>query len=127
MVIDYEYGSYNYRGFDIGNFFCEMMFDNASSRHPYFRYNYKNYPGRKLQASFVKAYVRKFKANNEHRNLTSLRLNEEHILNEANQFALASSLFWIMWSICQASSSTIKFDYLVSNMTRRKFEVKLYS
>lgn len=29
-LIDYEYGGYNYRGFDIGNFFCEWMYNYAS-------------------------------------------------------------------------------------------------
>ncbi len=91
-----------------------MMFDNAANKYPYFRYNPKSYPTKKQQINFVKAYIRKFKET--HKSAHGYRLNEEQIINEANHFAMASSLFWIMWSICQASSSKIKFDYLVSNL-----------
>lgn len=118
MVIDYEYGGYNYRGFDLGNYFCEMMFDNTATKHPYFLYNPNKYPSKKQQLTFVKAYVRKFKEILEHKNKNGHRLNEEQLLNEANHFALASSLFWIMWSIVQASTSTIKFDYLEYALAR---------
>lgn len=27
MLVDFEYSSYNYRGFDIGNYFCEWVYD----------------------------------------------------------------------------------------------------
>ncbi len=104
------------RGFDIGNYFCEMMFDNAASKHPYFRYYPKSYPNKKQQINFAKAYIKKFKETLQDKSTNGYRLTEEQVINEANHFALASSLFWIMWSICQASSSTIKFDYLVSDL-----------
>ena len=113
MVIDYEYGSYNYRGYDIGNYFCEMMFVNSTGHHPYFSYDFNNYPNRKQQINFARAYIKKYKEIQCSDHLNS-KLNEEQILNEANKFALASHIFWIMWSIGQASSSTIDFDYLVS-------------
>lgn len=111
MVIDYEYGSYNYRGYDIGNYFCEMMFVNSTGHHPYFSYDFNNYPNRKQQINFARAYIKKYKEIQCSDHLNS-KLNEEQILNEANKFALASHIFWIMWSIGQASSSTIDFDYL---------------
>lgn len=112
MVIDYEYGGYNYRGYDIGNYFCEMMFDNNTEVHPYFSYSFNSYPNRKQQLNFIRAYIKKFNEINESKQLNNCKLNEEQLLNEANHFALASSLFWIMWSLCQALNSTIKFDYL---------------
>lgn len=37
FFIDYEYGCYNYRGFDFGNHFCEWTLDYTIEEHPKFR------------------------------------------------------------------------------------------
>ena len=37
----------------------------------------------------------------------------EHIMLEANTYALASHYFWALWSIIQTEISTIEFGYLV--------------
>lgn len=48
QFIDFEYGSYNYRGFDFGNHWCEYAgFDG----------DYSRYPDSKQQATFVRAYL----------------------------------------------------------------------
>lgn len=39
VIIDYEYGSYNYRGFDLGNFFCEWMMNYRVKDYPNFKVN----------------------------------------------------------------------------------------
>ncbi|XP_012580571.1 PREDICTED: choline kinase alpha [Condylura cristata] len=49
MLIDFEYSSYNYRGFDIGNHFCEWMYDYNYEKYPFFRANIQKYPTRKQQ------------------------------------------------------------------------------
>ncbi|XP_059875412.1 choline kinase alpha isoform X3 [Delphinus delphis] len=49
MLIDFEYSSYNYRGFDIGNHFCEWMYDYNYEKYPLFRANILKYPTRKQQ------------------------------------------------------------------------------
>ena len=43
----------------------------------------------------------------------SKNLNEEHLLKEANYFALASSFFWTQWAVLQASSRKINFEFMV--------------
>ncbi|XP_032496101.1 choline kinase alpha isoform X2 [Phocoena sinus] len=53
MLIDFEYSSYNYRGFDIGNHFCEWMYDYNYEKYPFFRANILKYPTRKQQAEVV--------------------------------------------------------------------------
>ncbi|XP_034500767.1 choline kinase alpha isoform X1 [Ailuropoda melanoleuca] len=50
MLIDFEYSSYNYRGFDIGNHFCEWMYDYNYEKYPFFRANTLKYPTKKQQA-----------------------------------------------------------------------------
>lgn len=42
IVIDYEYCSYNYRGFDIANHFCEWVYDYSNERPPYFYEHFEN-------------------------------------------------------------------------------------
>uniref|UniRef100_A0A4W4ESM2 ethanolamine kinase n=1 Tax=Electrophorus electricus TaxID=8005 RepID=A0A4W4ESM2_ELEEL len=37
MLIDFEYSSYNYRGFDLGNHFCEWIYDYTYDQWPFLR------------------------------------------------------------------------------------------
>lgn len=36
VIIDFEYCSYNYRGFDFANHFCEWVFDYTNEEPPFF-------------------------------------------------------------------------------------------
>ncbi len=36
-LIDFEYSTYNYRGYDLGNYCNEMIFDYNEPNTPYFR------------------------------------------------------------------------------------------
>ncbi|XP_044882930.1 choline/ethanolamine kinase isoform X1 [Mauremys mutica] len=49
MLIDFEYSSYNYRGFDIGNHFCEWVYDYTHDTWPYYQASLENYPTRQQQ------------------------------------------------------------------------------
>ena len=49
--IDYEYGCYNYRGFDIGNHFNEFAG---------FECNYSLYPDKKFQMQWLRHYLNAF-------------------------------------------------------------------
>lgn len=46
---------------------------------------------------------------------------EEDLLIEVNRYALASHFFWGLWSILQASMSTIEFGYLDYAQSRFQF------
>lgn len=37
LFIDFEYASYNYRTFDIGNYFAESQYDYSVDRPPFFK------------------------------------------------------------------------------------------
>ncbi|XP_060260324.1 choline kinase alpha isoform X3 [Ovis aries] len=113
MLIDFEYSSYNYRGFDIGNHFCEWMYDYNYEKYPFFRANILKYPTRKQQLHFISNYLAAFQ--NEFENLSNEEKSviEEEMLLEVNRFALASHFFWGLWSIVQAKISSIEFGYMV--------------
>ncbi|KAM5248894.1 choline kinase alpha isoform 4-T4 [Ctenodactylus gundi] len=112
MLIDFEYSSYNYRGFDIGNHFCEWVYDYTYEKYPFFRANIQKYPTRKQQLHFISSYLATFQ--NDFENLSSEEKSsvEEEILLEVNRFALASHFFWGLWSIIQAKISSIEFGYM---------------
>ncbi|KFM56897.1 Choline kinase alpha, partial [Stegodyphus mimosarum] len=44
VFIDFEYSSYNFRGFDIANHFCEWCFDYAFPEYPHFLCKPEEYP-----------------------------------------------------------------------------------
>ncbi|XP_048663724.1 choline kinase alpha isoform X1 [Marmota marmota marmota] len=112
MLIDFEYSSYNYRGFDIGNHFCEWMYDYSYEKYPFFTANILKYPTRKQQLHFISSYLTTFQ--NDFENLSSEEKSaiEEDVLLEVNRFALASHFFWGLWSIVQAKISAIEFGYM---------------
>ncbi|CAF1204355.1 unnamed protein product, partial [Rotaria sordida] len=137
-VIDFEYCSYNYRGFDIGNHFCEFMFDYKSSKEwPFFNVDFALYPNKTQQINFLSSYVDVMISSTENSSVlqtngttnetlssidNSNNNNREELINqlmkEANYFALASHFFWALWSINMATSTTIKFGYMEYARTR---------
>ncbi|XP_054998114.1 choline kinase alpha isoform X3 [Sorex araneus] len=112
MLIDFEYSSYNYRGFDIGNHFCEWMYDYSCEKFPFFRASPHQYPSREQQLHFISSYLAAFQE--EFASLSSEERSrmEEDMLVEVNRFALASHFFWGLWSIVQAKISSIEFGYM---------------
>ncbi|XP_030307125.1 choline kinase alpha isoform X2 [Calypte anna] len=118
MLIDFEYSSYNYRGFDIGNHFCEWMYDYTYEKYPFFKASFLKYPSKKQQLHFISSYLSAF-----HDGFGSLSNEEkskleEEVLIEVNRFALASHFFWGLWSIIQAKISSIEFGYLEYALSR---------
>ncbi|XP_048659119.1 choline/ethanolamine kinase isoform X9 [Marmota marmota marmota] len=49
MLVDFEYSSYNYRGFDIGNHFCEWVYDYTHEEWPFYKARPTDYPTRGQQ------------------------------------------------------------------------------
>ncbi|XP_036373729.1 choline/ethanolamine kinase [Megalops cyprinoides] len=112
MLIDFEYSSYNYRGFDFGNHFCEWVYDYTYDQWPFFKANLDNYPNREQQLHFIRSYLAEsggYSENTMHED--QARIEEEMII-ETNRYALASHFLWGLWSIIQAKISTIEFGYM---------------
>uniref|UniRef100_A0A8C1G1C8 ethanolamine kinase n=1 Tax=Cyprinus carpio TaxID=7962 RepID=A0A8C1G1C8_CYPCA len=108
MLIDFEYSSYNYRGFDFGNHFCEWIYDYTYNQWPFYKAKVENYPNRQQQLRFIRHYL------SEKGGIApadQARIEEDMII-EANRFALASHFLWGLWSIIQAKISKIEFGYM---------------
>ncbi|XP_074773916.1 choline kinase alpha isoform X3 [Athene noctua] len=118
MLIDFEYSSYNYRGFDIGNHFCEWMYDYTYEKYPFFKASVLKYPSKKQQLHFISSYLSAFHDGFENLSNEEKSKLEEEVLIEVNRFALASHFFWGLWSIIQAKISSIEFGYLEYALSR---------
>ncbi|GMH04508.1 hypothetical protein Nepgr_006348 [Nepenthes gracilis] len=96
-LIDFEYGSCNYRGYDIGNHFNEYAGYDC---------DYSLYPTKDEQYHFFRHYL----SSDAPDMVTDSDLESLHV--EANTFMLASHLYWALWALIQAKISPIDFDYL---------------
>ncbi|CCI41498.1 unnamed protein product [Albugo candida] len=107
VLIDFEYCSYNPRGYDIGNHFCEWAFDYHKSINPHIG-DFTKYPSIQQQRHFCRAYLT---SNFE----SSREITDEQVdglCMEANAYSQASHLLWALWGLIQASQSEIDFDYM---------------
>jgi len=94
--IDFEYATYNPRGFDIGNHFNE---------YAGFDPDYTLYPLKDRQYMFFESYLAGAGIAVNDANLHKLYV-------EANQYALASHLFWGFWALVQGQNSDINFGFM---------------
>jgi len=112
QIIDFEYGGYNYRGFDIANHFCE---------YAGFSSDFENdFPNKNKQLYFIRHYLEAVSPELFQELQTQNQL--ERFLNEAytfiNHFTCASHLFWGSWAIIQSKYSPIDFDFLHYSQVR---------
>ncbi|CAL4121990.1 unnamed protein product, partial [Meganyctiphanes norvegica] len=116
-MIDFEYCSYNYRGFDIANHFCEWMYEYKLPVYPFFTATTLRYPSQEQQLHFIRSYFGALDSvvkinNNSGFTLTKVNENETKLLNEVLVFKLVSHLFWSLWSIVQGHITSIPFGYM---------------
>ncbi|NXN25023.1 CHKB kinase, partial [Nycticryphes semicollaris] len=100
------------RGFDIGNHFCEWVYNYTHDSWPFFKASLENYPSRQQQLHFIRHYLSEDSGRGGDTTHQEQARIEEEMLTEVNRFALASHFFWGLWSILQAKISTIQFGYL---------------
>jgi len=102
--LDFEYASYNYVEYEIGNVFCEYLgLDLKVER----------YPNLEEQKKFLNAYIEEYNKissqSNEKKPEISFSLE---LYSKVNLFALVSDLFWTLWAAIQNRKTTIEFNFL---------------
>ncbi|RUS14267.1 kinase-like domain-containing protein [Endogone sp. FLAS-F59071] len=110
VVVDFEYAGYNYRGFDIGNHFCEWTADYHSDKPA--ELHSDQYPTVEEQSRFLDAYLDALDVIEGKKTNESREQRIEAMRIECNAWALASHAMWGLWGLVQASQSQIEFDYL---------------
>uniref|UniRef100_H2ZLV2 ethanolamine kinase n=1 Tax=Ciona savignyi TaxID=51511 RepID=H2ZLV2_CIOSA len=117
QMIDFEYSSYNYRGFDLANHFCEWMYDYSHTSWPFFTYKIEHFANSKQQENLIDAYLE-----TSYKYLPARRgdpkWQKPYLLDEIKRFTLLSHLFWTLWSVVQAQISDIGFGYLEYALAR---------
>jgi thiamine kinase-like enzyme len=113
-LIDFEYSGMSYRGFDIGNFFCEAM---GGTEDGLVQSSW--YPSVQSQSLFCYTYLTATAAlaGKASRPVESEVLS---LVAEANQYGLLSHLYWVAWALAQSGSSTIRFPYVL--FAKHRFE-----
>jgi len=131
-LIDYEYSSYNYRGYDIANFFNESMMDYSNPEYPYYTLDESKYPNSDDLIDFIKYYLFfvKFRENNldetlalnddyyfkqiivENSNLEEFDGEVDEIFREVKICAMLSHYYWTLWSVVMSKNPEIQLDYL---------------
>eukprot|EP00052_Salpingoeca_macrocollata_P028484 m.276652 g.276652 ORF g.276652 m.276652 type:complete len:357 (+) comp22866_c0_seq11:6060-7130(+) len=101
-LIDYEYTTPNWRGFDIANHFNE----HTGVDPPL---DYSLYPGKEFQFDFLRTYLSEF-CGKDKADIADAEVGL--VYAEVAKFALASHFFWGVWALIQAANSTIAFDFL---------------
>lgn len=125
VFIDFEYCSYNFRGFDIANHFCEWCFDYSAAEYPHFLAKLEAFPTVDQQLYFIRSYLSSFSEGNSQQNHAEEEVNnEQHILREVEYFTLASHFLWTLWSIVNAHNSQISFGYWEYGKTRLDAYIK---
>eukprot|EP00164_Ancoracysta_twista_P009898 GFYU01014776.1.p1 GENE.GFYU01014776.1~~GFYU01014776.1.p1 ORF type:complete len:163 (+),score=46.74 GFYU01014776.1:49-489(+) len=98
LFIDFEYGSYNPRGFDIGNHFNEWAgFDCDWA---------KNCPSEDQAKNFIRAYLKQEFSRDPNDDEIAV------VYKESEYFMAYSHIFWMLWALVQSKYSTVDFDYL---------------
>ncbi|CAL5387492.1 unnamed protein product [Camellia sinensis] len=93
--IDFEYGSYNYRGFDIGNHFNEYAGYDC---------DYSLYPSKVEQFHFFGHYLEPEKP------LEVSDKDLQALYVETNTYMLASHLYWALWALIQEMNLLVEAD-----------------
>ncbi|KAL8237009.1 hypothetical protein R6Q59_018090 [Mikania micrantha] len=95
-IIDFEYASYSYRGFDIGNHFNEYAGYDC---------DYTLYPNKDEQYHFFRNYLQPESPDQ----VPEKELKMLYV--ETSCYMLVSHIYWALWALIQAKMSPIDFDY----------------
>ncbi|KAG8188365.1 hypothetical protein JTE90_019272 [Oedothorax gibbosus] len=123
MLIDFEFGAYNYRGFDLANQLCEWCFEYLTEDFPYFTWEFEKFPSVEEQVEFIRAYL------NQHVEegiieRSAVEPEVDKILEEVRLFSLACHLMWSLWSV--QMSFKVNEDYAVLHMEHTKLRTNAY-
>ncbi|EJD75149.1 hypothetical protein LOAG_17655 [Loa loa] len=121
VLIDYEYGCYYYRGFDLCHYCVECCQHNEGKIWPYYEVKQNQWPNEEIQRLYIGAYIDE--ANKIWRNSNGKKMEciidlpddrevaIEYLLKEIRQFAAFPQLFWAIWSFQHAEIDHGDFDH----------------
>lgn len=104
--IDFEYANFNYRGFDLGNHFCEWTIEYNDKYDSGFQITLGNYPTKEQRLSFFNHYLDPSCLEDSQKDAQI-----DSLYKETEFFTLISHMYWGLWSVIQNQQSNIAFNY----------------
>lgn len=102
-LIDFEYSGFNYRAYDIGNFFAETMGGTQTGLvHP------ELYASESKRRRFCHKYLFHLSKNEDEEPSDD---EVDALLQKTDDFVLISHLYWGFWGLVQSKCSTVEFPY----------------
>uniref|UniRef100_A0A1I7X8X7 Choline/ethanolamine kinase n=1 Tax=Heterorhabditis bacteriophora TaxID=37862 RepID=A0A1I7X8X7_HETBA len=139
VLIDFEYASYNYRGFDFANHFVEYSIDYDVDEPPYYEINTETFPNHEQMIQFFVNYLRELGGISENQlynkaedlikvmtqnlpyrkkqNCNKLlcikfcNISKRLSLQETLPFVPVSHFFWGVWGLLQVELSPVGFGF----------------
>uniref|UniRef100_A0A915Q1Q5 Choline/ethanolamine kinase n=1 Tax=Setaria digitata TaxID=48799 RepID=A0A915Q1Q5_9BILA len=108
LIIDFEYASYNHRGFDFANHFIEYSINYDIDKAPFYEIDEHNFPNDELQYDFFLSYL------NELEPLSSTAecsKKARAMIEETRPFVPVSHFFWGVWGLLQVEVSPVDFGF----------------
>ncbi|XP_042899159.1 choline/ethanolamine kinase [Parasteatoda tepidariorum] len=118
MFIDFEFGAYNYRSFDIANHFCEWTYDYNTPDPPYFTLSINKYPSKEEKIEFIRTYLHQL-VQEDVMDVSDVESETEKILDELELFGMAAHLYWAIWCEKMKFESDKSPFYAEHGKTRR--------
>uniref|UniRef100_A0A915EVU1 Choline/ethanolamine kinase n=1 Tax=Ditylenchus dipsaci TaxID=166011 RepID=A0A915EVU1_9BILA len=108
VLIDFEYASYNYRGFDFANHFVEYSINYDVDQAPYYETLPHKFPSEEQMTEFMFNYLKELNPNSEDKNLY---VTAAEMVKETIPFIPVSHLFWGVWGLLQVEVSPVGFGF----------------
>ncbi|KAI6662008.1 Choline/ethanolamine kinase isoform X2 [Oopsacas minuta] len=104
-LIDFEFVSYNYRGFELAQLFYECSITMTYPDYPYFKHSPGDYPSYEARREFVAKYLAVYQPGN-------IPCEEEihSVVLEVEKMKIAVDLYWVLWAIAMAFTDD-RFGY----------------
>ncbi|CAK5033179.1 unnamed protein product [Meloidogyne enterolobii] len=108
VLIDFEYASYNYRGFDFANHFVEYSINYDVDHAPFYEILPERFPTEEQMLEFMYSYERE--ANPK---VSEEQLHErgKKMIKETVPFVPVSHLLWGVWGLLQMEVSPVGFGF----------------
>ncbi|KFM65108.1 Choline/ethanolamine kinase, partial [Stegodyphus mimosarum] len=118
ILIDFEFGGYNYRGYDIGNHFSEWCFSYNTEKFPFFDGDFRRFPSQEEQVTYFKAYLDQLQKEGR---LTDVSLEDEikTLRREVPVFSMAANFMVSIWCM-KTNFLGVEFKHEEHNKVRIK-------
>lgn len=119
VLIDFEYGSYNHRAFEIANHLAEWRIDYHYPEYPFLLGKDDMFPTESQKRDFIKHYLRQWKLTKGINGISNgdCYINDKEVdklMAEVDIFIMASDLLWGMWAFKMGLHNPDKLFYWVS-------------